>query len=84
MGANGAPNLGAYIAMMIVGVGLNFEGALRYGLTSWGWQNLIAIPMLAAGLAAFFVDRRWVQIAAPLVLGGTMIAYPILFYPVLK
>ncbi|WP_394764022.1 hypothetical protein [Phenylobacterium sp.] len=76
--------LGAYIAMMIVGVGLNFEGALRYGLTSWGWQNLIAIPMLAAGLAAFFVDRRWVQIAAPLVLGGTMIAYPILFYPVLK
>ena len=49
-----------------------------------GQQNLIAIPMLTVGLAAYFVDRRWVQIGAPLVLGGVMIAYPIIFYPVLK
>ena len=54
------------------------------GLTSWGQQNVIAIPMLAAGLAAFFIDRRWVQITAPLVVIGVMIAYPIIFYPVLK
>jgi hypothetical protein len=76
--------LGAYFAAMIVGIALNFEGASRYGLTSWGQQNLIAIPMLAAGLAAFFIDRHLVQIAAPLVVIGVLIAYPILFYPVLK
>ena len=76
--------LGAYIAMMLVGVATNFEAALRYGLASWGQQNLIAIPMLTVGLAAYCVDRRWVQIGAPLVLGGVMIAYPIIFYPVLK
>lgn len=76
--------LGAYLATMIVGAALNFEGALRYGLASWGQQNLIAIPLGAAGLAAFFIDRRWVQIAAPLIVIGVLIAYPILFYPALK
>ncbi len=76
--------IGAFLASGVVGIALNFEGALRYGLTSWGQQNLIMIPLWAAGLAAFFVDRRWVQIAAPLVVIGMMIAYPIIFYPVLN
>lgn len=76
--------LGAFIALMVVGVLVNFEAAMRYGLASWGQQNLIAIPALAAGLAAFFIDRRWVQIAAPLVMVGLLTVYPIMYYPVLK
>jgi hypothetical protein len=75
---------GAFLVMMVLGVAINFEAALRYGLTSWGQQNLMAIPMLAAGLAAFFIDRRWVQIAAPLVQIGLLIAYAVIYYPVLR
>ena len=31
--------LGAFIALMVVGVLVNFEAAMRYGLASWGQQN---------------------------------------------
>ena len=76
--------IGAFIVLMIIGVLVNFLAAIRFGLTSWGEQNLIAAPALAAGLAAYFIDRRWVQVAAPLVVIGLMVAYPIIYYPVLR
>lgn len=76
--------LGAYIALMVIGVLVNLDAAARFGLESWGVQNLIAIPLLGAVLAAFFIDRRWVQLAAPSLVVCILVAYSILFYPVLK
>ncbi|WP_304170497.1 hypothetical protein [Phenylobacterium aquaticum] len=75
---------GAFIVMMVAGVVINFEGASRYGIAAWGQQNLLAIPMMAAALAAFFIDRRWVQIGAPLVMIGLLIVDAVIYYPVLK
>ena len=45
---------------------------------------MIAFPLLTAVLAAFFIDRRWVQIAAPLFVLVLLVIYPIIYYPVLK
>ena len=76
--------LGAYIALMAICILVNLEAAIRFGLGSWGQQNLIGFPILAAVLAAFFIDRRWVQIAAPLAVVCLLLIYPILYYPALK
>ena len=76
--------LGAFIALVVYGLLVNVQASLRFGLASWGQQNVIVIGLLAAGLAASLIDRLWVQIAAPLAVVGLMIAYPIIYYPVLQ
>lgn len=76
--------LGAYLALVIFGFFLNILAALSYGLASWGQQNAMVIGLLAAGFAAAFINRAWVQIAAPLLVIALMIAFPIIYYPVLR
>ena len=76
--------LGAFLALMVVGVTINLQAAIRFGIASWGQQNLIGVPILTATAAAFFIDRRWVQIAAPVFVLVLLVIYPIIYYPVLK
>lgn len=76
--------LGAFLVLMVIGVAINLQAAVRLGIASWGQQNLIGVPVLAATAAAFFFDRRWVQVVAPLIVLGLLLIYPVVYYPVLK
>lgn len=76
--------VGAFLVLMVIGVAINLQAAARLGIAAWGQQNVIGVPMLAATVAAFFIDRRWVQIGAPLIVLALLVAYPIIYYPVLK
>ena len=76
--------LGVLTALIAFGVIVNIEAAVRFGLSSWGQQNLIGLPALAAVIAGLLISWRWVQIASPLVMLGLLVAYPIIYYPILK
>ena len=53
-----------------------------YGVEIWVRENAIVFAMAPAILLPLFVRAKWAQIGAPLVLGGVMAAFLVLYYPV--
>jgi len=76
--------LGAFLAMMFLALALNAAAGSGLGVANWSHQNLLVLAMLAPIVAALTVRRPWVQVAAPLVMVGLQLAFPILYYPVLQ
>jgi hypothetical protein len=77
-----------YIAGFAVLVGLalilNAAAGSGLGLKNWANENGITAAMVVPVSVALFVNRPWVQVAAPLLLLGLCIAFPIFYYPTLS
>jgi hypothetical protein len=53
------------------------------GVTKEGAENALVLFQLPLAVLPLFVKRSWVQIAAPAVLLMTIVAYAVMFYPLL-
>jgi hypothetical protein len=63
---------------------INAAAGTGLGIQNWGNQNWIVLAMLPAAVAPLLTRDRVVQVLAPLVMRAIQIAYPIIYYPVLK
>lgn len=80
----GATYMGAMLVTLVASVIVNLAAASGMGMQNWGNENTLVVVMLPPMLAAVFVRRPWVQVAAPLILAGMLVAYIFIYYPVLK
>jgi hypothetical protein len=74
----------AFLVVMTASLALNAAAGTGAGLQNWANQNWIVLPMIAAIALALLVKARWAQVLAPLVMVALMVAFPLLYYPVLK
>jgi len=76
--------LTAFLAVLVISIGVNLAGASGMGLGNWAEQNGPVLVMAIPILAGIFVPWRWVQIAAPLAELAMLIFFGIYFYPALS
>jgi hypothetical protein len=67
--------MGAAAASMAVALCNNLYLGGNYNIADFMTQNIAVIPFLGIGLFAALVRRRWVNIAAPLLLSGIWVYY---------
>jgi hypothetical protein len=72
-----------FVAIVAIAMVENFAAGVGLGLSKEGAENALVIFQLPLALLPLFVKRSWVQVAAPAVLLITIVAYAVLFYPVL-
>ena len=80
----GATYMGAMLVTLVASIIVNVAAASGVGMQNWGSENTLVVAMLPPMLAALIVRKPWVQVAAPLVLAGMLLAYIFIYYPVLK
>jgi hypothetical protein len=74
----------AFAAYLPLAVVLNLAAGAGVGIENWAEENAIVIAMAPAILLPLFVRARWAQIGGPLVLVGVMVAFLIIYYPVIR
>jgi hypothetical protein len=72
-----------FVAITTIAIVENFAAGTGLGIANQGAENALVVFQLPLALLPLFVKRSWVQVAAPAVLLATVIAYAVLFYPVL-
>lgn len=72
-----------FVAIVTIAMVENFAAGVGLGLSKEGAENALVIFQLPLALLPLFVKRSWVQVGAPAVLLITIVAYAVLFYPVL-
>jgi len=63
---------------------LNIAASAGVGIQNWAEQNAIVFAMAPPILVALLFRARWAQIGGPLVLVGVMVAYLVIYYPVIR
>ena len=72
-----------FVAIVAIAIVENFAAGTGLGITNQSAENTLVIFQLPLALLPLFVKRSWVQVGAPAVLLISVIAYAVLFYPVL-
>ena len=72
-----------FLVLSLVALGVNAAAGTGAGVQKWADQNAIVLAMILPILVSLFIRARWAQLGAPLVLGGLMISYLVIYYPVL-
>lgn len=80
--SQGSAYMGVALAAIILAVVTNFIAG-GMGIQKWANENAIVFAMFVPLIAVFASRKFWVQVLAPLVLLGLMIAYIFIYYPVL-
>lgn len=80
----GTTYIGAMLATEIMSVILNLAVASGMGIQNWGNENALVFAMLVPTVAALAMRKPWVQVAAPLVLAGLLLAFIFVYYPILQ
>jgi hypothetical protein len=63
---------------------LNLAASAGAGVQNWAEQNAIIFVMAPPILIPLLFRARWAQIGGPLVLVGVMVAYLVIYYPVIR
>ena len=71
----------AYLPVAFV---LNVAASAGAGIQNWAGQNAIIFAMAPPILIPLLFRATWAQIGGPLVLVGVMVAYLIIYYPVIR
>jgi hypothetical protein len=71
------------VAMVVIAIIENFFAGTTLGISKQSAENALVIFQLPLAMAPLFAKRAWMQVAAPAVLFMTVIAYGVLFYPIL-
>jgi len=77
----GVGYIGGFLSIIVISVVINFAGAKELGVIRWGDENSLVPLMSVPALAALFLRRQWIQIAAPLAEMALVAAFAIRFYP---
>jgi len=72
-----------FVAIVAIAIIENFAAGARLGMTKEGAENALVVFQLPLALLPMFVKRSWAQVAAPAALLISVIAYAVLFYPML-
>ena len=72
-----------FVALVSIALIENFAAGTGLGISNEIAENSLVIFQLPLALLPLFVKRPWVQVAAPAVTLITVVAYAVLFYPVL-
>ena len=74
----------AFAAFLPLATVLNVAAGAGVGIESWAEQNPIVIAMAPPVLVPLLFRAKWAQIGGPLVLVAIMVAYLIIYYPVIR
>jgi hypothetical protein len=80
----GRTYISAFLVLMVLCLAANAAAGSGLGIQNWANQNLSVLIMMPPAVFALLVRANWAQVAAPLVMVGLMIAFPIAYYPVLQ
>jgi hypothetical protein len=72
-----------FLTTVTIAIVENFLSGEKLGVTKEGAENALVLFQLPLAVLPLFVKRSWVQIAAPAVLLMTIVAYAVMFYPLL-
>ncbi len=75
--------IGATTVLIVVSLALNLAAG-HIGVSNWAEQNLLVLAMLPVSLVALFVRRVWLQTVAAALMAAGVLAFAIVYYPVLR
>ena len=79
----GRTYIAAVLILILSSLVMNFFAGATLEIENWGRENLIVALMVPPAVAALTLKWRWVQLAAPALLVIEVIAYSVVYYPVL-
>ena len=79
----GPTYIGAMLVLIVTSIIVNFFAGTELNVTNWSDENYLVIGMLVPPVLALFVKTEWAQVLAPVVLLIEVIAYAVIYYPVL-
>jgi hypothetical protein len=71
------------LVLIVTSIIVNFFAGTELNVTNWSDENYLVIGMLVPPVLALFVKTEWAQVLAPVVLLIEVIAYAVIYYPVL-
>jgi hypothetical protein len=74
----------AFAMILPLSLALNTAAGAGVGIENWAQQNAIVLAMAPPILVPLLFRARWAQIGGPLVLAGTMVAFLVIYYPVIR
>jgi hypothetical protein len=74
----------AFAAFLPLAFILNIAAGAGAGIQTWAQQNAIIFVMAPPMLIPLLFRARWAQVGGPLVLVVVMVAYLVVYYPVLR
>jgi hypothetical protein len=80
----GPTYVGATLVLFVASITVNFLAGAELGVSNWSNENNLVIAFVPPAMAALFVKRAWIQLLAPAALLGGIIAYAVIYYPVLR
>lgn len=75
--------IGATVVLILTSLILNWAAG-HAGVSNWAEQNLLVLLMLPVSIAALLAKRRWFQIATAALMTAGILAFAIVYYPVLR
>jgi hypothetical protein len=72
-----------FLAIVALAIAENFATGAYLGISSVTAENTLVVFQLPLGLLPLFVKRPWAQVGAPALLLTSIIAYAVIYYPVL-
>jgi hypothetical protein len=79
----GPTYIAAALALIIASILVNFFAGAELNVTNWSDQNYLVTAMVVPAVLALTVKQEWMQILAPAVLLASVIAYAVIYYPML-
>src|SRR5580658_737881 len=80
----GRTYIAAFLVIMVGSLAFNAMAGWGLGVANWGNQNGIVLAMVPLIVLPLVVKTAWIQVICPLGLVGLMIAFPVIYYPILK
>jgi hypothetical protein len=80
----GATYIVAMLALVVASITVNFLAGATLDISNWANENVLVVANLVPLALALAVKRPWAQVLAPLALLVTVVAYAVIYYPVLK
>ena len=74
----------AFATFLPLALVLNIAASAGAGIQNWAAQNAIVLAMAAPILVPLLIRAKWAQLGGPLVLVGVMVAYLVIYYPVIR
>ena len=75
--------IGATVVLILTSLVLNWAAG-HAGVSNWAEQNLLVLLMLPISIAALLATREWVQIVTAALMTAGILAFAIVYYPVLR
>lgn len=80
----GPTYIGATLVLIVASIVSNFLAGAVSGISQWSSENNLVITFVIPPLLALAIRRYWLQVLAPLLLLTGIVAYSVIYYPLLR